>query len=68
MQLLAGNQEDMQAQQVKLQKLAKGNWFVRSYILACLNDQENVVAGDVNRIPEEDRRGILEAGLVQRIE
>ena len=68
MQLLAGNQEDMQAQQVKLQKLANGTWFVRSYILACLNGQENLVTRDISRIPEQDRRGILEPGPVQRIE
>ncbi|CAE7827590.1 unnamed protein product [Symbiodinium sp. CCMP2456] len=68
MQLLAGNQEDMQAQQVKLQKLANGNWFVRAYILACLNGHENVVDGGINRIPEEDRRKVLQPGPVQRTE
>ena len=30
----------MQSQQEKLQKLAKGNWYVRAYILACLNGHE----------------------------
>ena len=67
-ELLAGNPEDMQAQQVKLQKLANGNWFVRAYILACLNGHENVVDGGINRIPEEARRGVLEPGPVQRVE
>ena len=64
--LLAGNQEDMQAQQEKLQKLANGNWFVRAYILACLNGHENVVNRGINQISEEHRRGILEPGPVQR--
>ncbi|CAE7211738.1 unnamed protein product, partial [Symbiodinium sp. CCMP2456] len=40
-QLLAGNREEREAQQEELQKLANGNWFVRSYALACLNGHEN---------------------------
>ncbi|CAE7332020.1 unnamed protein product [Symbiodinium sp. CCMP2592] len=67
MQLFAGNHEDMQSQQEKLQKLAKGNWYVRAYILACLNGHEMIADGCINGIPEEDRRGILEPGPVQRI-
>eukprot|EP00439_Symbiodinium_sp_Y106_P082804 s861_g22.t1 len=60
MQLFAGNHEDlkqsdMQSQQEKLQKLAKGNWYVRAYILACLNGHEKIADGCINGIPEEDR-------------